>query len=237
MASEYSPVMIGASSGSIVLTPNETSVTAVTLPLNGTGAGVLVAPSGTPTNTNVGATSTFTITLMNNGNIPWTPGAPALTGDYTAGAVSPATIPAGQSGTLTVTFAPMQSGTRNGSLSFATPDVTPLSTTLPYTFSAEGLSGAGVSLVSAKDGFAIGSVYPNPASSSASVLVTMPRSAKATLSIVRVDGSQVASVFEGTLSEGQHVMNVDVKDLASGTYFYTLESGNVRLVRQMVVAK
>src|SRR5436190_18956131 len=113
----------------------------------------------------------------------------------------------------------------------------PLGATLPYTFSATATQGAGVTLLSAKDGYSIGSVYPNPASSAANVVVTMPRSAKATLAIVRVDGSQVANIFEGTLSEGPNTLNFDVKDLASGTYFYTLESGNVRLVRQMVVAK
>jgi hypothetical protein len=90
---------------------------------------------------------------------------------------------------------------------------------------------------SAQDGFSIAASYPNPTSSEANVVVTMPRDAKVTIALVRVDGSQVATVFDGPLTEGQHDIKLDVKTLPSGTYFYTLESGSIRLAREMVVTK
>jgi hypothetical protein len=44
-------------------------------------------------------------------------------------------------------------------------------------------------------------------------------------------------VYSGVLPVGEQSLTFDVSTLASGTYFYILESGNVRLVREMVVAK
>jgi len=236
---KYSPDTIGASTGSVVITPSEGSVTAQTVALGGVGAGVYIVPSGTPTDTRVGESSTFTVTLLNNGNIAWTPNAGTITAgssDFTVG-TSPASIAPGASGTVTVTFTPTTTGSRTGTLAFSSPDIMPLGSTLPYTFTANGLAAAGVKEVVAKDGFAIGASYPNPASSMANVVVTSPRDAKAVVTLVRLDGSQVATVFNGSLTNGQNRVNFDVTNLASGTYFYVLESGNTRLVRQMVVAK
>jgi hypothetical protein len=57
------------------------------------------------------------------------------------------------------------------------------------------------------------------------------------MTLVRVDGSEVATAFDGYMSQGQHTVSLDAKQLPSGTYFYVLESGSVRLMRSMVVTK
>jgi hypothetical protein len=236
----FAPTAIGAASGMLTLSSlNESSVSAQTLTLSGVGGGVVIVGSGVPSVTRVGQTSNFTITLQNTGNVAWNPASPVFTtgaSDYTvSGSLSSSSIAPNTSATLGVTFAPTTGGVRPGALSFGSMDVTPISG-IPYNFNG-GAADAGVSEITSSNGFSIGASYPNPASTSANVVVTLPTSAKVTVALVRIDGSQVASVFEGSLSEGQHTLNFDVSNIASGTYFYTLESGTTRLVRQMVVAK
>jgi hypothetical protein len=110
----------------------------------------------------------------------------------------------------------------------------PLGAGVPYQLNGTS-STSGVAMRTEQDGFSIGASYPNPTAKSASVIVTLPHEAKVTVTLVRLDGAAVATVFDGALSEGQHVLTADAKDLTSGTYFIMLESGTVRLVREMVV--
>jgi len=237
---EYSPDTLGTSTGSVVVTSNIGSVTPITLPLAGQGAGVLASATGQPKYTMIGTSSTFTLTLTNNGNVPWTPGAATVTGagySVAAGATTqPATIPVGQTGTIDITFTPTTSGAHAGTLTFAnTVGPTPLDNT-QYNFSAQAGTST-VAMRSQQDGFVLGTSYPNPAKTSAVVAVTMPYSAKVNVRVVGIDGADVASVYSGVLPAGEQSLTFDVSTLASCTYFYILESGNVRLVREMVVAK
>jgi hypothetical protein len=71
----------------------------------------------------VGASSSLTVQLTNNSSTPASIGSLSTTGDYTASLGScpsaSATLPAGATCSLQVTFAPTQSGTRTGTLAIA----------------------------------------------------------------------------------------------------------------------
>lgn len=232
----YSPDTLGASNGSVTITPSESSLAAITLPLNGTGAGVLVTPSGQPATTSIGGCDTFDVTLQNNGNMAWAPGTPTISGsnDFTVvGAVTPASIAPATSGTIKISYCPTSSGNTTGQLNFNA--ATPMALAgVPYQLNGVA-SSSGVAMRTEQDGFAIGASYPNPTANSANVIVTMPHDAKVTVTLVRVDGAAVATVFDGSLAEGQHVLTIDAKDVTSGTYFCMLQSGTVRLIREIVV--
>jgi hypothetical protein len=241
IAIAYNPDTLGSSSGSVIITPSESSLSPMTLPLNGQGAGVIVAPSGQPVSTAVGSSSTFTVTLTNNGNVAWTPGTAQVTGgDYSLAStsVTPTTIAPGQSGTLSVTFTPTQTGTRTGTLAFASAQPAPFnSTALPYNLSAQATSGAGVAMRSEQDGFALSAAYPNPIANNASVDATLPRASIVSVVLVRLDGSEAAHVFNGMLGAGEHQLTIDAKQLASGTYYCVMTTGSVKVMREVVVLK
>lgn len=233
----YSPDSLGASSGNLTITPSESSLSAVTLPLNGSGAGVIVMPSGQPMATSMGQCDTFDVILQNSGNVAWTPGTATISGsnDFAVvSALAPPTIAPGAMGTMKVSFCPTSAST-TAQLSFNAAAPLPL-VGVPYQLTGVA-SSAGVSIRSEQNGFSIGPVYPNPTSSSASVIVTAPRSAKATVTLVRLDGSEIANIYDGMLSEGEQMLTIDAKRIPSGTYFCMLRAGDIRVMREIVVLK
>ncbi|MDP4197938.1 MAG: choice-of-anchor D domain-containing protein [Bacteroidota bacterium] len=236
----FKPDTIGIMPGSVIVSASEKSATAKTLPLAGTGAGVVIAGSGQGTLTSLTKCDTFAVTIQNTGNTPWTPGTGAVMSgangsDFTAiGTTTPATIPAGGSGVLMVQFCPTTSGTETAEMSFPTSNPAPLSGTV--TLNAEGTS-AGVTERTEQNGFSLGASYPNPTNGKADVIVTMPGQAKVTIALLNLQGSVVRTIYNGTLSLGDHAITLDATDLASGTYFYVLTSGDIRLTREMILSK
>jgi hypothetical protein len=236
----FAPDTIGATTETVTVTSSLSSIAPTTVTIPGTGAGAYIMPSGTAPTTLSGTSQDFTVTLMNSGNWPWTPGAATITGANqseftTTGAVTPPTIAAGASGTVTVTFSPTTPGTKMATLTFASAAPLSFDNNLPYPLTADAADPASVSEIS-KNGFALGASYPNPTTGDASALVTVPQDAKVRITLVRVDGSEVATAFEGMMTTGNHAIALDAKQLPSGTYFYVLQSGDTRLVRSFILA-
>ncbi|MDP4198303.1 MAG: choice-of-anchor D domain-containing protein [Bacteroidota bacterium] len=236
----FKPDTIGIMPGSVIVSASEKSATAKTLPLAGTGAGVVIAGSGQGKLTSLTKCDTFAVTIQNTGNTPWTPGTGAVMSgangpDFTAiGMTTPATIPAGGSGILMVQFCPTTSGTETAEMSFPTSSPAPLNGTV--TLSAIGTS-AGVTERTEQNGFSLGASYPNPTNGKADVIVTMPSQAKVTIALLNLQGSVVRTIYNGALNTGNNVVSLDARDLASGTYFVVLTSGDIRLTREMILSK
>ena len=57
------------------------------------------------------------------------------------------------------------------------------------------------------------------------------------LAIVDQTGNTVKTLQSGHMTRGDYSVKVDAKDLASGTYYYVLTSGQTRLTKQLVVVK
>ncbi len=56
-------------------------------------------------------------------------------------------------------------------------------------------------------------------------MFTPPTDAPVRIDLIDSKGSIVRMVFTRRLSSGDHSVTLDAKDLASGTYFYTLTVG------------
>jgi hypothetical protein len=95
----------------------------------------------------------------------------------------------------------------------------------------------GVAMHTSVSGFVLGQSYPNPATEEAQVIVTLPKQSLVHVELLDARGVVVRSVFNGALSLGDHTLATDTKELASGTYFYVLTSGDIRLIRSLVVAR
>ena len=83
--------------------------------------------------------------------------------------------------------------------------------------------------------FAFG-VAPNPATARAKVIVNLPASAQAKVSLYDLAGRKVATVVDRPLSEGENVCEVDVSGMPAGVYLLRLEAdGRVAAKRLAVV--
>lgn len=91
--------------------------------------------------------------------------------------------------------------------------------------------------VKSLDGFTLSQNYPNPFNPSTRITFTMGKSGFATLKVFDVLGREVASLVNSNLNVGEHTVNFDASRLASGTYIYMLQSGNVRLTNKLTLVK
>ena len=90
--------------------------------------------------------------------------------------------------------------------------------------------------------FALGNNYPNPFNPSTAIQYTLPTAGNVRLRVFDVSGREVAVLVNGVQSAGSHVVNWHGTDdagrtLASGAYFYTLESLGQQITRRMVLLK
>jgi immune inhibitor A len=106
---------------------------------------------------------------------------------------------------------------------------------------AEDTSGSGSS-----DGLpqtiALSQNYPNPFNPSTTITYTLSRESDITLSIFDITGRRVITLVDGTVSEGQHTAQWEGTDsygkpVASGIYFYRVESGEQTQVKKMMLIK
>jgi hypothetical protein len=80
--------------------------------------------------------------------------------------------------------------------------------------------------------------YPNPANPSTIIEFAVPQSGFATIEVYNTLGQKVATLFNGNV-EAKNITSVrfDATNLPSGTYFYTLRSGNYIQTKRMQLVK
>src|SRR5581483_2900361 len=80
-------------------------------------------------------------------------------------------------------------------------------------------------------------VYPNPAMEEAMVHFTLDKPEHVTLRIYNSTGVIVQTPTDENMSSGFHMLMIDTKQLASGSYQYVLQAGDAVLRREMIVVK
>jgi hypothetical protein len=83
---------------------------------------------------------------------------------------------------------------------------------------------------------------PNPFNPLTTILFDLPEARHATLTVYAVDGRKVATLVDAMLPAGTHSAQWNGRDgtgqpVASGTYFYRLEAGDVRLTERMQLVR
>jgi pectinesterase len=80
--------------------------------------------------------------------------------------------------------------------------------------------------------------YPNPFNPTTTIEFTVPNDGKAMVKIYNILGQEVVTAFSGDVKAGQYNhATFDGKKLASGIYFYTIESNSQRMVKKMMMLK
>lgn len=89
-----------------------------------------------------------------------------------------------------------------------------------------------------KDGYSLSGVSPNPVSDAATIEFSVPTTEQVSINLIDARGNLVAVLFSN-IATGNQVIELNVNDynLTSGTYFYSLETANVRLTQPMIIVK
>lgn len=79
--------------------------------------------------------------------------------------------------------------------------------------------------------------YPNPFNPVTNINFSIPKAGNVTLKVFDISGRETAALFSGRLSAGSYNYDFDASGLASGIYFYTLQSEGFIKTMKMVLVK
>ncbi len=79
--------------------------------------------------------------------------------------------------------------------------------------------------------------YPNPFNGQTTIRFTLPEKDFITLKIYDLHGSEIKTLFSGELEAGKHSMNIELNDLSTGVYFYTMRTNSFTSTRKMILIK
>jgi len=84
--------------------------------------------------------------------------------------------------------------------------------------------------------------YPNPFNPTTEIAFSIPQSMHVTVDIFNVLGQKVATIVDGTMSAGSHIVtwnarNANGEMMPSGVYFYRLSTPDFSAVKKMLLMK
>jgi hypothetical protein len=85
--------------------------------------------------------------------------------------------------------------------------------------------------------YALSQNYPNPFNPTTQIAFALPKSGLTTLKVYDLLGREVTTLLDRHLQAGDHRINFDAGTLASGVYFYRLESGSLSATKKMLLLK
>ncbi len=97
-------------------------------------------------------------------------------------------------------------------------------------------SGAGVE-TPAETMLTMDPIYPNPANMEAMVHFALEQPAHVRLLVYDATGKLTLKAADQEMESGFHMLTIDTKQLASGSYQYVLQAGDAVLRREMIVVK
>jgi hypothetical protein len=87
------------------------------------------------------------------------------------------------------------------------------------------------------DGVMLGQNTPNPANGSCQIQYKIKNAGNVKIEFYNSNGSLVKCINEGNKAAGLYSVTIDLSNLASGNYYYSLNSDNHRMTRKMVITK
>lgn len=79
--------------------------------------------------------------------------------------------------------------------------------------------------------------YPNPFNPSTRINFALAQQSPVTITVSDITGREVAKVVDGVYQAGEHAVVFDAAQLSGGVYFYTLQSSQGRITKQMLLLK
>jgi hypothetical protein len=85
--------------------------------------------------------------------------------------------------------------------------------------------------------FALFQNYPNPFNPSTTISFSLPKEAKVELKVFNTLGQEIATLADGTLTQGVHSVVWNAADVSSGVYFYSISAGGLVEVKKMLLTR
>ena len=85
--------------------------------------------------------------------------------------------------------------------------------------------------------FSLEQNYPNPFNPTTMIQYSIPADQQVSLNIYNLLGQKVLTLVNEVQKAGQHEVNFNASDLASGVYFYKLEAGSLSSIKKMILMK
>ena len=86
-------------------------------------------------------------------------------------------------------------------------------------------------------GFALEDNYPNPFNASTTIRYTLPEPSEVLIEIYDVLGRKVATLAQGKQPAGDHQVTWNANDRSSGLFFYSVQAGDFKQTRRMLLLK
>ncbi|MFH1734960.1 MAG: C25 family cysteine peptidase [bacterium] len=96
---------------------------------------------------------------------------------------------------------------------------------------------ADITLAPIPDRFSMAPAYPNPFNPTTTLSFALPEAARVTLDVFDISGRTVATLVDGYRDAGYHDVTFDATGLASGIYFYRLQSASITEIGKMILMK
>ena len=99
--------------------------------------------------------------------------------------------------------------------------------------------GASSSVLQASmnNGFSLGQNFPNPSTGIVTLNYSVPIESEITIALSGITGGRIKSILNSRVSEGPHTITFDISSLTSGSYIISLESGNLKLTKELNLTK
>ena len=79
--------------------------------------------------------------------------------------------------------------------------------------------------------------YPNPFNPTTTISFSIPQNGLVTLKIYDILGREVATLLNEEKNSGAYTLSFDASNLPSGTYIYSIHSGNYSSTKKMMLLK
>ena len=85
------------------------------------------------------------------------------------------------------------------------------------------------------EGYHLSQNYPNPFNPSTTISFSIPVKLFVSLKVFDSIGNEVATIFKGELSAGNHSKQWHATNMPSGVYFYRLQTDNLSITKKLIL--
>jgi len=85
--------------------------------------------------------------------------------------------------------------------------------------------------------FTLSQNYPNPFNAKTNITFNLEKESNVELCVYDITGAKVATLANGNMSVGQHSINWDANEVASGVYYYSLKTNGEESTKKMTLLK
>ena len=90
---------------------------------------------------------------------------------------------------------------------------------------------------SREPGFELSQNYPNPAVNFTQFAMKHNKSLHVDIAISNIVGQLIKEVDMGEMEPGNNILTMDVSDLTTGAYYFTIAAGEQKITRKVIVRK